>query len=225
VEHPLAMPPQHPLAMPPPASHPLAAPTAASHTPATPVHQAHIQQIHSPSIPAGSERTAAPALSAAPPEPIPLPTQIAEADPEEMMAKFLGRNIPKRHPLQPHQVSQDVQGLRELAAARSWRALLQLSQQLLAETNLAVSSLTTAATAAATEGIAASENEAAAKVRASRELYLEIAAFRVAGLVQMRNVRGAHEELERVASTGATHGASLTYADVRSRLLTYADVC
>ena len=219
VEHPLAMPPQHPLAMPPPASHPLAAPTAASHTPATPV------QIHSPSIPAGSARTAAPA-----PESIPLPTQIAEADPEEMMAKFLGRHIPKRLPLQPHQVSKDVQGLRELAAARSWRALLQLSQQLLADTNLPASSLAasslpdtsatspsqpaTAATAAATEGIAASEDEAAAKVRASRELYLEIAAFRVAGLVQMRNVRGAHEELERVASTGATHDASLTYADV-----------
>ena len=78
---------QHPLAMPPPFSHPLAAPHAGIQAPGTPAQRGQTQQQHeSPATPA-SARPPAP-----PPSPLtPQAPALPQADPEQMMMEFLGR--------------------------------------------------------------------------------------------------------------------------------------
>ena len=56
-----------------------------------------------------------------------------------------------------------------------------------------------ATTGAETEQPAATA-EVQSRVDVARVQYLEIAAFRIAGLLQLRNVRVAHEELSRLGS-------------------------
>ena len=46
---------------------------------------------------------------------------------DEMMKEFLGRDVARPAVLLHTQVSQDLAGMRALAAARSWRAVLQVS--------------------------------------------------------------------------------------------------
>jgi len=179
-----AMQAQHHLAMPQPVAHPLAAPPTATYAPRK--HGGDMQHA-SPMTPAGTR-------SAPPPSPltpqVPQVPQVPQADPEKMAAEFLGRSVARRTVIQASQVSQDVAGLRLLAAARSWRALLQLAQQLLADKTLPPPPSAASATAAAPAGD--SELDAAkAKLDTARALYLEIAAFRIAGLLQIRNVRYA----------------------------------
>jgi len=180
-----AMQAQH-LAMP---AHPLAAPQTATYAPKT--HGGMVQHA-SPMTPAGT-RPAAPPPPLTPQVPqvpqVPVP-QVPQADPEKMAAEFLGRSVAKRTVIQASQVSQDVAGLRLLAAARSWRALLQLAQQLLAGKTLTPPPSAVSATAAAPAGDSKLD-AAKAKLDTARALYLEIAAFRIAGLLQIRNVRYA----------------------------------
>jgi len=116
-----------------------------------------------------------------------------------MMVEFLGRPVARRVALQADQVSRDADGVRKLAEARSWRALMQLSQQLLADRPKEFPSSATAAAAPAAANDPATtpgrDNESAIRLS-----HLEISAFRVAALLQLRNFRGAHEELSRLGS-------------------------
>lgn len=78
---------QHPLAMPPPFSHPLAAPHAGIQAPGTPAQRGQTQQQQeSPATPAIA-RPLAPPPSPHMPQALALP----QADPEQMMMEFLGR--------------------------------------------------------------------------------------------------------------------------------------
>ena len=177
-----------------PAMHPLAAPTAAVQAIGTPVHgHGPTGQSASPMTPAGA-RPPPPSPMTPQPPPVPLP------DPEQMMAEFLGRQVARRVTMQPDKVSQDIDGLRKLAEARSWRALMQLSQQLLADKPAPPPPV--AVPGAVPPGESGDEAGVVerGKISTARLSYLEIAAFRVAALLQMRNYRAAHEELSRLAS-------------------------
>lgn len=115
------------------------------------------------------------------------------------MAEFLGRQIARRVTMQPDKVSQDIDGLRKLAEARSWRALMQLSQQLLADKPAPLPPVAVPGAVPPESGDAAGVIERG-KINTARLSYLEIAAFRVAALLQMRNYRAAHEELSRLGA-------------------------
>ena len=113
-QHPLATQPSHPLA------HPLAAPKSGTGDgPTTPLPHGQSQQhpYGSPATPSGVQ-----APPCTPQTPMP-----AMPNADEMMKEFLGRDVARPAVLLHTQVSQDLAGMRALAAARSWRAVLQVS--------------------------------------------------------------------------------------------------